>query len=145
MQLCSACKVSDPNTYQVLLILTDGEIHDMDLTIDLITNAAALPLSIIIVGVGSADFTNMEKLDGDSGLVSSQGVKCPRDIVQFVPFRNVSGNSVMLAQELLRELPNQVVQYMKLMGRPPNQPVAVDINKMIAPKILSPELFGKVL
>lgn len=49
-------KQSGSNTYQVLLILTDGEIHDMDKTIDLIFQNTSLPISIIIVGVGNADF-----------------------------------------------------------------------------------------
>jgi len=36
--------------------------------------ASGLPLSVIIVGIGNADFVNMEKLDGDTfGLVNSQG------------------------------------------------------------------------
>jgi hypothetical protein len=30
-----------------------------------IQTASQTPLSIVIVGVGDADFTNMEKLDGD--------------------------------------------------------------------------------
>jgi len=55
--------------------------------VDLIVQASTLPLSIIIVGVGNADFTNMNRLDGDNGLYSSKGVMAPRDIVQFVPFR----------------------------------------------------------
>lgn len=59
----------------------------MDRTIDLIYNAAQLPLSIIIVGVGNADFQNMTKLDGDGGLYNSKGKLCIRDLVQFVPFR----------------------------------------------------------
>jgi len=33
-----------------------------------IIKAARLPLSIIIVGIGEADFTNMDILDGDDGL-----------------------------------------------------------------------------
>lgn len=37
----------------------------MDKTVDLLIQAATLPLSIIIVGVGNADFDNMKKLDGD--------------------------------------------------------------------------------
>lgn len=37
----------------------------MDTCIKLIKNAAKLPLSIIIVGVGSANFKMMEELDGD--------------------------------------------------------------------------------
>lgn len=84
--------------YQVLLILTDGEIHDMEKTVDLIVGNTNLPLSIIIVGVGNADFINMNILDGDSGLFDSKGRKANRDIVQFVPFNQVSGNSDILAK-----------------------------------------------
>jgi hypothetical protein len=47
----------------------------MQKTIDLVCQAAYLPLSIIIVGVGKADFDNMQKLDGDSGLYNGQGKK----------------------------------------------------------------------
>lgn len=54
----------------------------------------------------------MTVLDGDNGLYSSQGKKAQRDIVQFVPFRDVGMNPDMLAKELLAELPSQVVQYM---------------------------------
>jgi hypothetical protein len=46
-------------------------------------------MSIIIVGVGEADFESMEELDGDSvKLTAPNGKKASRDIVQFVPFRN---------------------------------------------------------
>jgi hypothetical protein len=38
---------------------------DKQNTVDAIVNASGLPLSIIIVGVGSADFTAMEELDAD--------------------------------------------------------------------------------
>lgn len=51
----------------ILLILTDGEIHDMKQTINSVIAASTLPLSIIIVGVGNAQFDNMEKLDNDDG------------------------------------------------------------------------------
>ena len=102
MQLANSCKLEGTNTYQILLILTDGEIHDMQATVDLIVSASGVPLSIIIVGVGSADFANMVTLDGDNGLTDSKGYRCPRDIVQFVPFRDVGTNSASLAQELLR-------------------------------------------
>lgn len=49
--------------------MTDGEIHDMEATINSVINAAYLPLSIIIVGIGNnTDFKNMDILDGDDGL-----------------------------------------------------------------------------
>jgi hypothetical protein len=53
--------------------LTDGVIHDMDNTINSIISAAFLPISIIIIGIGNADFTDMVVLDGDDGLYNNQG------------------------------------------------------------------------
>ena len=75
-----------------------------------------LPCSIIIIGLGDADFSSMEQLDGDEGgLVDSAGKRCPRDIVQFVPFRETvkSGD---LAKEVLKEIPGQVCKYMENIG-----------------------------
>ena len=57
--------LKDPNSYLVLLILTDGAIHDMRDTIDWIVEGSELPLSVIIVGIGSADFSLMDALDSD--------------------------------------------------------------------------------
>ncbi len=48
-----------------MFIQIDGVITDMDTTIRAIVKASNLPLSIIIVGVGDADFTNMKILDAD--------------------------------------------------------------------------------
>ncbi|MEQ2179967.1 Copine-3, partial [Goodea atripinnis] len=74
--------------YFVLLILTDGVITDMDRTRAAIVEASRLPMSIIIVGVGGADFSAMEFLDSDDRLLlSPTGEAAARDIVQFVPFR----------------------------------------------------------
>ena len=42
--------------YTILLIITDGVINDLQATIDEIVRGSRLPLSIIIVGVGNADF-----------------------------------------------------------------------------------------
>ena len=42
-----------------MIICQDGEITDMHRTIDRIVAASSLPLSIVIVGVGGANFTKM--------------------------------------------------------------------------------------
>jgi hypothetical protein len=77
----------DPDNYTVLLVITDGSIHDINRTIEEIIVGSELPLSIIIVGVGDADFTKMKKLDGDgTTLTSKNGKVSKRDIVQFVHF-----------------------------------------------------------
>ncbi|NXM94770.1 CPNE3 protein, partial [Sylvia borin] len=57
--------------YFILLIITDGEITDLDQTRQAIVNASKLRMSIIIVGVGEADFKAMEFLDGDSSVLVS--------------------------------------------------------------------------
>jgi hypothetical protein len=46
--------------YHVLLILTDGAISDFSKTKNEIVDLSYLPCSIIIVGVGGADFGAME-------------------------------------------------------------------------------------
>lgn len=70
----------------------------MDQTVDLLVQNCGLPISIIIVGIGNAEFSNMVRLDGDNGLFDSKGKKAARDIVQFVPFREVGLNSDSLAR-----------------------------------------------
>ena len=59
-----------------------------------ISEASYFPLSIIIVGVGDADFSNMDELDCDDGLLQSiiTSKKAQRDIVQFVPMNKVAFN-----------------------------------------------------
>ena len=54
------------------MIITDGIITDMQKTIDQIVRGSELPLSIIIVGVGGADFSNMDVLDADDVPLYSQ-------------------------------------------------------------------------
>jgi hypothetical protein len=91
---------SHTHHYHVLLIITDGAISDFDATckeivevrqfwtwggddfkaglaliVDehRIAQASSLPLSIIIVGVGRADFSSMEALDSDEKLLEYMG------------------------------------------------------------------------
>lgn len=85
-----------PQQYFVLLLLTDGAVTDVEATREAVVRASHLPMSVIIVGVGSADFEAMEQLDADGGpLRTRSGEGAARDIVQFVPYRrfqNVSGD-----------------------------------------------------
>ncbi|GLD71208.1 copine-8, partial [Lates japonicus] len=77
-----ASAVTDGSQYFILLIISDGVITDMAQTKESIVNAASLPMSIIIVGVGPAEFDEMIELDGDEERISSQGRYAERDIVQ---------------------------------------------------------------
>ncbi|XP_073113970.1 protein BONZAI 3 isoform X2 [Elaeis guineensis] len=103
------------NKYFVLLIITDGVITDAVETKDAIVKASDLPLSILIVGVGGADFKQMEILDADDGkrLESSTGRIATRDIVQFVPMWEMQGRQISIVQSLLEELPGQFLTYVR--------------------------------
>ena len=64
--------------------------------------------------VEAATFAAMEELDGDDEpLVNSKGEKWERDIVQFVPYDKYKNNPKMLAEQVLEEVPTQVVEYYK--------------------------------
>ena len=113
----------EENHYYVLLILTDGCINDMQQTCDKIVEASYLPLSIIIVGIGTADFSLMDILDGDKyPLKNSKGELRKRDIVQFVKFEDFKKNDAIdygtdLTEEVLKEIPTQVEEYYEKCGK----------------------------
>jgi len=98
------------------LIITDGAIHDIQETIDQVVRGSSLPVSFIIVGVGSSiNFSNMDVLDSDDTKLYSRRFKkyMEADIVQFVPFRQFRHNPVQLARETLDEVPRQLLDYFK--------------------------------
>ena len=98
--------------YHILMILTDGVIDDLQATIDALVEGSFLPLSVIIIGIGNADFKKMEILDGDDvPLISSTGKKRMRDLVQFVPFSKFENDENKLSMEVLEEIPRQIVDY----------------------------------
>ena len=116
--------------YTIMVIMTDGQINDMDASVNCIVECSMLPISIIIIGIGNDDFSNMEILDGDSqGLKSSSGVPALRDCVQFVPYVRFPDHEA-LSCHVLEEIPEQVATYYRLMNIPPNPPVVSDINSM---------------
>ncbi|KAG9335891.1 hypothetical protein JZ751_003548 [Albula glossodonta] len=162
-----AASVKDGSQYFILLIITDGVISDMAQTKESIVNASCLPMSIIIVGVGPAEFDAMIELDGDDVRISSRGRYAERDIVQvrcaqsllrqrwppmccmkeshkwslnqqpaleptspytsFVPFRDYidrTGNHILsmarLAKDVLAEIPDQFLSYMRTRGIKPS-------------------------
>ena len=111
----------NPFNYSIYLLLTDGIIQDMPETIDCIVEGSFLPLSIIIIGIGNANFDNMEVLDGDDyGLTDSNGRVWMRDIVQFVPFSQFEGDAIMLREQVLEEIPEQVTSFYQKINLKPS-------------------------
>ena len=123
----------------ICLILTDGIINDMQKTIDEVVRGSVLPLSIIIVGVGEADYSQMEALDGDEAPLYSHtlGRYRNRDIVQFVPFSALKRDPILLAKHVMEEIPRQLTDFFQQKNIMPNPKAMVDRqgllirNKMI--------------
>jgi hypothetical protein len=116
-------------SYNILMILTDGQIDDMQDTIDELVEASFLPISVIIVGIGGGNFGNMDILDADDNpLYDRRGRKADRDLVQFVPFNNYKNDPPKLAEQVLEEIPRQVIEYYQHKGIKPKEEVEDDIN-----------------
>ena len=125
---------NNPIQYHILLILTDGIINDLQQTIDILVEGSFLPLSVIIIGIGEDDFHEMVVLDGDKNpFTSSKGVVRKRDLVQFVKFNKFKNNPTKLAEEVLEEVPKQVIEYYAMKNIDPNS-LADKLNPYIYTK-----------
>lgn len=79
-----------------------------------------MPISVIIVGVGNEQFRQMIELDGDDAVLrDSYGTPVARDVVQFVKFKEYAVNPYRLAEEVLKEVPEQLVTFMTNYGIKP--------------------------
>lgn len=107
-----AAKRKGAQAYTILLILTDGSVSDVNATAAILDQASDAPLSVVIVGVGDADFSGMRFLDDSSK-------RGKRDMAQFVEFNKHSRHSVELTAETLHEIPDQLVGYFMSHGIKP--------------------------
>lgn len=96
--------------YTILLIVTDGAVSDSQATASCLNRVSDNPLSVVIVGVGNADFAAMEFLDD---------LKGGRDIAQFVQFNKQRASTEDLSSVTLREIPEQLVGYFQSKGIQP--------------------------
>jgi len=116
--------------YTIMVVLTDGVITDMEQTIGEIVNASDLPFSVVIVGIGAEDFSGMDILDADDKKLKYGDRVAKRDIVQFVPYRQFRNDPILLAREVLEEVPTQLIGYFKSRSIRPNPPIVDDGSSM---------------
>lgn len=126
---------SNHSVYTVLVMFTDGDFVDFQDVKDVIVGASDLPLSIVFVGIGSAEKPKLEDLDGDyQRLQNSDGIRASRDIVQFVPFQEYRSNPAQLATAVMEEIPDQLVSFYRDLGIRPGE------NRTIFPGPEAPSL-----
>jgi hypothetical protein len=71
--------------YKVMLIISDGQIHDIKEVTNKIVKSANYPISIIVLGVGGGNFNELERLDDiKCSLVNHRSEKPIRNNIQFI-------------------------------------------------------------
>jgi hypothetical protein len=114
---------SGKQVYTVLLIVSDGAVSDPNGTAECLRRCSNAPLSVVIVGVGNADFTSMQFLDDAFG-------PGERDIAQFVSFNQHNRSPSDLSAATLQEIPSQLVAFFQKRGiqpKPSQRVVSGDI------------------
>lgn len=103
---------TDKTVYNIVLILTSGDITDRDEAKAMINQARALPISLILVGIGNANMRDMRKLDGDKEVTA-------RDFVSFIDYKQHANNKAELSSALLQEIPDQITTFYRKHGISP--------------------------
>eukprot|EP00980_Cylindrotheca_fusiformis_P002883 scaffold674_cov126-Cylindrotheca_fusiformis.AAC.22 len=92
-------------SYTILLILTAGNVEDIQETKEQLIAASKDPLSVVIVGIGEANFEGMDFLDNFDHADGES-----RDITKFVQFNDYQSYNALTAA-VLDEIPEQLVGY----------------------------------
>ena len=117
-------KRNGKQAYTVLLILTDGAVSDVHATAECLKQISDSPMSVVIVGIGAADFSAMQFLDD----CASHGTP---DIAQFVEFNRHRHDRLALTAATLDEIPDQLVSYFTRKGISPARAVHLDEEEVM--------------
>lgn len=110
-------------SYTILLILTAGNVENLEETKEMLNAASYDPISVIIVGIGDSHFEGMSFLD-DHDPSHEEG----RDITKFVRFNDFYGYNA-LTEAVLDEVPEQLVNFYYEKGIIPGKqtPISSDL------------------
>ena len=110
--------------YGVLFILVDDVVSDMEETIKQIVESSYQALSIVIVGIGPADFTEMEKLNDYTTLTAS-GKPMKRHNCVFVPLSKTLEEAPLrqVVSWALQDIPSQIDEFCKLQDFHPDMSI----------------------
>jgi len=102
-----------PLVYNILVILTQGDLDDFEDFKDQLVRASNLPFSVVIVGVGNTAFPQLTTADSDRNLMkSASGHSEERDFVQRVIYTDFRGNDRGFLHEAFAEIPRQLQEFM---------------------------------
>ena len=105
-----------------LLISNCPKNEDIQNCIDDFIENSFLPLSIVIVGIGSKDneFKNIQNLY-NKNIDSRKGIKKQRDYIYFISMEECNMDSNIFKNKCLKEIRRQMIEYYKLVKTIPEQ------------------------
>ena len=103
-----------------LLISNCPKNEDIQKCIDQFIENSYLPLSIVIIGIGSKEneFKNIQNIY-NSQICSSKGIKKQRDYIYFSSMMDCNFDDNILKDICLKEIPKQMVEFYKLVNTKP--------------------------
>ena len=114
--ICQAIEMSKEtgNQYMILILLTDGDVSDMDADMKALQETSNYPLSVVAVGLGDGPFKRMRILeDSTSGRRFSNF-----HFVNFTKIELKAGTcespEMMLATATMQEIPSQYASIERL-------------------------------
>ena len=130
----------DGNQYFVLIMLTNGEVQDLEATKKAISEVSQWPLSIVIVGIGRKDFSHLDELGADYQTNTFMKGNAPKnhdiskssrpnhhfvELQKHLPAESLQNQSLnsrrnwqkSLALELLSYVPLQIADWMSKNGK----------------------------
>ena len=110
--------------YGILLILVDDVVSDMEETIKQVVESSYQALSIVIIGIGPADFTEMEKFN-DYKSLRSDSKPMKRHNCVFVPFQKTLEEACLrqTVSWALQDIPSQIDEFCKLQDFHPDMSI----------------------
>ncbi|KAH0787738.1 Copine family protein [Histomonas meleagridis] len=104
----------DPSKYMVFLILINGDPLDLDKFIDLLFGSQNEPLSVVIVGIGTAEFNQTETKLRESPLKNSEGKEFEREFVKFLKFNDFE-NIDNMTEVALKDVAEQAANWIEIL------------------------------
>ena len=102
----------NPADYLVFLVMIDGVPTDLDEFVDLLYVNQMEPISVIIIGIGEADFAPLEEKFTPGNLRNSNNQIFERDVACFLRFNNFGMNALdLLMSSAMFAVPDQAVHW----------------------------------
>ncbi|ESU40773.1 Phospholipid-binding Copine Family Protein [Giardia duodenalis] len=113
-QAIEICKESD-NQYIILLLLTDGDVSDMDADMKALQEASNNPVSVVAVGLGDGPFKRMRILEDSISGRKFSNFHFVNFTKMEVEAKECASPDLMLATAMMQKIPYQYA-FVKRLG-----------------------------